>query len=112
MTVFARGVNYEGALEKLADTEYDVVQIDWRVDPKVARERISKEKASIQGNLDPCTLYASPQDIRAEVFNMLKGFGTERHIGNLGHVMHPDHSPEHAHAFIKAVQEISAEMNK
>jgi len=110
MTVFARGVNFEGALEKLAATEFDAVSLDWCIDPTVARNRL--KNTSIQGNLDPCTLYASPGRIRQEVGKMLNGFGTQNYIANLGHGMHPDHDPEHAHAFIKAVQELSLEMNQ
>mmetsp|Transcript_18973 Transcript_18973/g.41180 ORF Transcript_18973/g.41180 Transcript_18973/m.41180 type:complete len:425 (+) Transcript_18973:78-1352(+) len=111
MTVFARRVDYEGSLEKLADSDYDVVGLDWGIKPESARRRIDRSKASVQGNLDPCTLYASPERIRSEVGRMLKGFGTKGYIANLGHGMLPDHSPEHAHAFIKAVQELSSEMN-
>mmetsp|Transcript_10243 Transcript_10243/g.11807 ORF Transcript_10243/g.11807 Transcript_10243/m.11807 type:complete len:421 (-) Transcript_10243:1628-2890(-) len=111
LTVFARGANWEGALEKLSETEYNTVSLDWRVDPKTARNRISVKNATIQGNLDPCTLYASKDRIYTEVVKMLKGFGTERYIANLGHGMHPDHDPEHAHAFILAVQEVSTKLN-
>jgi len=107
MTVFARGANQEGTLEKLAASGYDVVGLDWGIEPAVARRRVG-DKATVQGNLDPCTLYASPSRIRAEVEKMLRGFGPQRYIGNLGHGMLPDHSPEHAHAFILAVQEVSA----
>uniref|UniRef100_A0A7S3PQY4 Uroporphyrinogen decarboxylase (URO-D) domain-containing protein n=1 Tax=Aplanochytrium stocchinoi TaxID=215587 RepID=A0A7S3PQY4_9STRA len=112
LTVFARGANWEGVLEKLADTEFDTVGLDWRIEPQVARKRIPATKKTIQGNLDPCTLYASKEDIYGEVVNMLEGFGTERYIANLGHGMHPDHDPEHAHAFILAVQEVSSKMNQ
>ncbi|GBG32058.1 Uroporphyrinogen decarboxylase [Hondaea fermentalgiana] len=112
MTVFARNVRHEGALEKLADSEYDTLSLDWNILPEVARRRVSIKKASLQGNLDPCALYASPDRIRALVQDMVKGFGTQRYIANLGHGMLPDHDPEHAHALILAVQEVSAEMNK
>ena len=40
MVVFAKGAHY--ALEGLADTEYDVIQIDWTVDPADARKRIGQ----------------------------------------------------------------------
>jgi uroporphyrinogen decarboxylase len=40
---------------------------------------------------------------------MLNAFGPHGHIANLGHGMHPDHDPEHAGAFIEAVQEQSAQ---
>ena len=112
MTVFARGSNQEGALEALADGDYDAVSLDWRIEPAVARKRIPADKATIQGNLDPAMLYASKGDIRDAVKEMLQGFGTRRYIANLGHGMHPDHDPEHAHAFILAVQQESAEMVK
>ena len=65
-------------------------------------------RAALQGNLDPCVLYASPETIRAEVKAMLHAFGPGGHIANLGHGMHPDHDPVHAGVFIEAVQEYSA----
>lgn len=42
---------------------------------------------------------------------MLQKFGTQAYIANLGHGMHPTMDPDHAHAFIKSVQQISQEMN-
>lgn len=111
MTVFARGVNFEGALEKLADTKYDVVGLDWCIEPHAARARVSPAKASVQGNLDPCCLFASKDEIYRRVEKMIQGFGTQRYIANLGHGMMPDHDPEHAGAFIRAVHEISSKMN-
>jgi uroporphyrinogen decarboxylase len=56
----------------------------------------------LQGNLDPCVLYAEPSTIRAEVRKMLDAFGPVGHIANLGHGMHPTHDPEHARAFIES----------
>jgi uroporphyrinogen decarboxylase len=111
MTVFARGANYDGALERLADSGYDVVGLDWCIEPQAARKRVPVAKAGLQGNMDPCYLYASKERIRDEVRAMLKGFGTQHYIANLGHGMMPDHDPQHAGAFITAVQEISLEMN-
>jgi uroporphyrinogen decarboxylase len=43
---------------------------------------------------------------------MLKEFGTQRLIANLGHGMMPTHKPEQLKAFLEAVQEVSAEMNR
>lgn len=112
MTVFGRNVRHEGSLEMLADSDYDTLSLDWNISPAVARRRVDISKASLQGNFDPCALYASPEHIKELVREMLQGFGTQRYIANLGHGMLPDHDPEHAHAFIKAVQEISREMNE
>jgi len=106
LTIFARNVRYQGALETLAETEYDTLSIDWGIRGEEARSRVGNRK-TLQGNLDPCTLFADPTTIRAEVSKMLQGFGTHRYIANLGHGMLPDHDPEHAHIFIKSVQELS-----
>ncbi len=53
--MFAKGAHY--AISSLSST-YDVVSLDWTMDPKEARVKVSGE-ASLQGNLDPCALYAS-----------------------------------------------------
>jgi len=107
--VFAKGAHY--ALDALADTAYSVISLDWTMDPAAARATVG-DRAALQGNLDPCALYATPEDIRAQVRRMLEGFGPNGHVANLGHGMHPDHEPAHAGAFVQAVQEISAELRE
>jgi uroporphyrinogen decarboxylase len=103
--VFAKGALY--ALDTLAETPYNVIALDWTMDPHAAREVVG-DRAVLQGNLDPCALYGAPDSIRQAVNKMLSGFGPHRHIANLGHGMHPDHDPDHARVFIEAVQEQSA----
>jgi uroporphyrinogen decarboxylase len=44
----------------------------------------------LQGNLDPCALYGSLDDIKRETKKMLDAFGTKKHIANLGHGLYPD----------------------
>jgi uroporphyrinogen decarboxylase len=105
--VFAKDAHY--ALEGLADTAYDVVSLDWTMDPQAARLLVGN-RAVLQGNLDPCALYGDPGSIRREVQHMLAGFGPQNHIANLGHGMLPDHDPEHAGVFVEAVHEQSEEM--
>ena len=107
LVVFAKGAHH--ALDGLADTAYDVISLDWTMDPKAARLLVG-DRVVLQGNLDPCTLYASPDAIEREVQHMLAGFGPQRHIANLGHGMHPTHDPEHARAFIEAVHAHSEQM--
>ena len=107
LIVFAKGAHY--ALDDLAATDYDVIGLDWTMDPQAARQAVG-DRAALQGNLDPSALYAPPETIREEVRRMLTSFGPRGHIANLGHGMHPDHDPEHARAFVEAVQEISAEL--
>ncbi len=103
-TGFAKGAYY--ALEDLADSAYNVVGLDWTMDPKEARRRVAG-KVALQGNLDPCMLFASPESIRDAVKKMIDDFGPGGYIANLGHGMLPSHDPEHARAFIEAVHEFS-----
>lgn len=104
--VFAKGAHFASAM--LAEAGYDVLGLDWTMDPRQVRREVG-ERITLQGNLDPVVLYADPEVIRQEVHRMLETFGEGPHIANLGHGMHPDHDPEHARAFIEAVQAISAE---
>ncbi len=105
--VFAKGAHY--ALDVLAASAYDVIGLDWTMDPAKARA-IVDGRAALQGNLDPCALYATPEEIRARVRSMLAAYGPGGHIANLGHGMHPDHQPDHAGAFVNAVHEESEQM--
>lgn len=111
LVVFARGAHY--ALDALADTAYDVIGLDWTVMPAAARHIVGG-RAALQGNLDPAALFADPLDIRMHVRAMLEGFAAsgDLHglIANLGHGMMPSHDPEHAGAFVRAVQEESERM--
>jgi len=107
LVLFAKGAHY--ALDTLADTAYDVLSIDWTMDPASARDTVG-DRAVLQGNLDPCALYAAPDALRREVQHMLAGFGSHNHIANLGHGMLPDHDPEHARVFVEAVHEHSRQM--
>jgi uroporphyrinogen decarboxylase len=107
LVAFAKNVHY--GLGALAETHFDVLSLDWTMDPEEAREVVG-DRAVLQGNLDPCALYAPPDALRREVQHMLAGFGPHRHIANLGHGMLPDHDPEHARVFVEAVHEHSERM--
>jgi len=101
---FAPGAGW--ALEEIADaTGADVIGVDWQTDAAEARRRLSGRPAALQGNLDPCWLYATPEEIRASTREMLGAFGPTGHIANLGHGILPDVPVEHARAFVRAVQE-------
>lgn len=104
--VFAKGAHY--ALNTLSESGYEVVGLDWTIDPKKARKKVNN-RVALQGNMDPCALYANPSDIRKEVQQMLQAFGPTGHIVNLGHGMHPTHDPEHLRVFIDAVHKFSAQ---
>lgn len=94
-------------LNEMADTGCDALGVDWTTDLADARRTVGDRKA-LQGNLDPCVLYASPQRIREEVARVLASYGHGHgHVFNLGHGIHPQIPPEHAGAMIAAVHELS-----
>jgi uroporphyrinogen decarboxylase len=94
-------------LEQMADTGCDALGIDWTLSLADARARVG-ERVALQGNLDPCTLYASSTRIREEVAQVLASFGRGNgHVFNLGHGIHPEVDPEHAGVFVDAVHELS-----
>lgn len=105
---FSKGTPY--AYERLSETQYDCLGLDWQSDP-VAVRKLVKGRVSLQGNFDSSAIYASPEIIRAEVKKMLTAFGTQGYVANFGHGCFPDMDPVHVNAFIKAVQQTSLEMN-
>jgi uroporphyrinogen decarboxylase len=102
--VFCPGSGW--ALEEIAsDTGADVIGVDWQTDAADARRRLPVSRVTLQGNLDPCWLYASPALIRERTHQMLAAFGGRGHIANLGHGILPDIPVAHARAFVDAVRE-------
>ncbi|HUJ79423.1 MAG TPA: uroporphyrinogen decarboxylase [Nitrospiria bacterium] len=96
-------------LELMAETGADVLSLDWRIDIGEARRRIG-HRVALQGNLDPCALYAPPETIRAQVARILQRYGRgEGHVFNLGHGILPDIPVAHAVAMVDAVHEESAQ---
>jgi uroporphyrinogen decarboxylase len=94
-------------LEALAATGCDALGVDWTVALADARARVGRQVA-LQGNLDPCILFASPDRIRQEVVRVLDSYGRgPGHVFNLGHGILPETPPEHAAAMIAAVHEAS-----
>lgn len=99
-------------LEAQAEVGADALGLDWTIDIGNARERVG-DKVSLQGNMDPCVLYASPERIREEVATILESYGKgSGHVFNLGHGIHQFVDPEHAKAFIEAVHELSPAYHK
>ena len=94
-------------LEDIANTGCDAVGLDWKLPIGMARKRIG-DKVALQGNMDPCILYASPERIQQEVGEILASYGTgDGHIFNLGHGIHPQIEPENVKVFIDSVHELS-----
>ena len=94
-------------LETMADSGCDALGLDWTTDLSDARARVG-DRVALQGNIDPCVLYASPDTIREQVSITLDSFGSGNgHVFNLGHGIHPEVNPEHAAALVEAVHSLS-----
>ncbi|WP_187261916.1 uroporphyrinogen decarboxylase [Pontibacter beigongshangensis] len=108
VTVFAKGAFF--ALEDFSKLNCEVIGLDWNMEIAKSREQVGSSK-TLQGNLDPCLLYSSFETIQAETIKMLKEFGPQRHIANLGHGVYPDTDPEKVKCFIQTVKEYSSIVN-
>jgi uroporphyrinogen decarboxylase len=101
VVVFAKGCWY--ALDAMAKSGAAALGVDWTVTPQQARAFTGGE-ITLQGNLDPTRLLSPPQTIKRMVHEMIRDFGKDRYIVNLGHGILPEIPLEHAAAFIEAVQ--------
>jgi uroporphyrinogen decarboxylase len=100
-TVFAKGAFF--AREAMNSISCNVVGLDWNMDIAESRKLVSTKV--LQGNLDPCALYGSREDVKRQTLNMLKAFGPTGHIANLGHGLYPDTEVDHVKCFIDTVKE-------
>lgn len=101
ITIFAKGAFF--ARKEMSKLNCQTIGLDWNMDISESRELIGPNM-TLQGNLDPCLLYASHEEIRNATISMLEEFGSSRHIANLGHGVYPDTSPEAAKVFIDTVK--------
>jgi uroporphyrinogen decarboxylase len=98
--VFAKGAFFARA--SLNSIACDVVGLDWNMEVNESRKLLPDKV--LQGNLDPCALYGSFDDIRRETKKMLNAFGPSRHIANLGHGLYPDTEVDKVKCFIDTVK--------
>jgi uroporphyrinogen decarboxylase len=101
VTVFAKDAWF--ALEEMKKLNCATIGLDWTIQPANARKIFGNEK-TLQGNADPCLLYASEETIKSETEKMLRAFGTERYIANLGHGLYPDLEKEKVKLFVDVVK--------
>jgi uroporphyrinogen decarboxylase len=101
LTVFAKGAYFARA--EMAKLNCTSIGLDWNMDAKESRQIIG-DKKTLQGNLDPCLLYADFKTIKSETEKMLEAFGPHRHIANLGHGVYADINKDHAKCFVDTVK--------
>ena len=101
-TVFAKDAHF--ARRQMGMLSCDTIGLDWTMDIKESRALIGNNK-TLQGNMDPCLLYAGFSVIKSETEKMLRAFGPDRHIANLGHGIYPDIEKDNVKCFVDTVKE-------
>jgi uroporphyrinogen decarboxylase len=101
-TVFSKGAI--ASLPDISEIPCTTIGLDWNMDIRETRRLVGQNK-TLQGNLDPCLLYADAKTIQVEVNKLLDSFESPRHIVNLGHGVYPDIDPEKVKVLIKTVKE-------
>ena len=93
-------------MAEIKNTTCSVVGLDWSVNPEEARKIMGKGK-TLQGNADPCLLYADFDEIEKQTKQMLNAFGKDRYIANLGHGLYPDTEKEKVKFFVDCIKKHS-----
>jgi len=87
-----------------------VLSLDWRMDIADAARRVG-DRASLQGNFDPCALHQTREQIFASVRQIAEAARPARgHILNLGHGCLPDTPVEGVCAFTDAARALGEEV--
>ncbi len=102
VTVFAKDAFF--ARKDLAQLNCNTIGLDWTMDIAESRAIIGDNK-TLQGNADPCLLYADRDTIKKEAHKMLQTFGKTRYIANLGHGLYPDTDKDNVKYFIDCIKE-------
>jgi len=99
--VFAKGAYF--ARKEFGKSSCSVIGLDWNMDIEESRTLVGPGK-TLQGNMDPCLLYADFDTIKSATEKMLKAFGPHRHIANLGHGLYPDTEKDKVKFYIDTVK--------
>lgn len=103
--VFGKGCWF--ALKEMAQSGASALGVDWTCSAQNARY-LSGGQITLQGNFDPARLLSPPKEIKKMVHQMIREFGKDRYVVNLGHGILPNIPIENAGAFVEAVKEFKA----
>lgn len=81
----------------------DVYSLDWRTELAEA-DQILGGQFPLQGNLDPCSLFAPPDVVEQEAISLLQRTDGLRHLFNLGHGVQPDTPYDSVERLVQVVQ--------
>ena len=99
-------------LREMMASGASAVGLDWMTDPRHARE-LAAGRVALQGNLDPATLLAPDQQVRAAARRVLDAFGAQPgHIFNLGHGISPKTPVDAVAALVDEVRAYSRALAK
>jgi len=101
VTVFAKDAHF--ALANMSKLNCNTIGLDWTINPQDARIIVGSGK-TLQGNADPCLLYADEKTIELEAKKMVNAFGKQRYIANLGHGLYPDLDKNKVKFFIDCIK--------
>jgi uroporphyrinogen decarboxylase len=101
VTVFAKDAHF--ALANMSKLNCNTIGLDWTINPQDARIIVGSGK-TLQGNADPCLLYADEKTIELEAKKMVNAFGKHRYIANLGHGLYPDLDKNKVKFFIDCIK--------
>lgn len=102
VTVFAKDAHF--AVGDIAKIKCNTIGLDWTMDPAFCRT-IANGK-TLQGNADPCMLYADEKRIEAEARKMVNAFGKQGYIANLGHGLYPDTDKNKVKYFVDCIKSL------
>ena len=101
--LYTQGVHF--ALSELSELEYQIIGIDWRIEPGEARAKLGNKKI-LMGNLDPVGLLADGNEVERDTKQMVKKFGKERYIANLGDGIYPPTELNNVKKFVDTIHSI------
>lgn len=103
LTVFSKGAYF--AHEKMSQLACQTIGLDWNMSIEKSKNIFTHK--TLQGNFDPCLLYASHDIIKAEIKRVLAEVGTHPYIANLGHGLYPDTPVDNVKYFIDEIKKQS-----
>ena len=102
--VFAKGCWY--AIEIISKMGVSAIGLDWTTTADFARKK--SNNITLQGNFDPSWLFANPAEIEKKAKAMVKDFGINKYIANLGHGILPNTPVENAKVFVETIKNYSS----
>ncbi len=102
--VFGKGCWF--ALGTMSKSGASALGIDWTCSARNARY-LTGGNITLQGNFDPSRLLSPPKEIKNSVEQMIREFGVNKYIVNLGHGILPNIPLKNVEAFVSTVKEFS-----